>query len=178
MKRTIAGAVLGALVAAAAPQAETPPRTSPGAGTDALAAELAALNTSLQELVVLTRRQVEGQQRDLLMKRIDLEARGLQPLRDLLRNARAEREGLGQEREQLIVIGDQTEQRIRDAQAKGSATDADQRMREEFTMRMKMVEDRIWAVDQRILDLEQDVTQASRLIDIWKERIDAHLGLR
>jgi len=166
--------IVAGVFASAAPD----PQPQPDAGS--LAADVAGLNRSLRELVELTRRDLEYRETEVLLRRADMKARRLQPLEDALRSARAEREGLDQELAHMGVMLEAAERGIEAAGAKGiPGGDAESlRMKQEVELRRKILQDRAWNLDQKIIDMDQERREASRLIDQWEELIDAKLGLR
>ena len=98
MKRLacILTALAAAPAAIAANQAPMQPEPAVAA-VAALQQELTGMRRSLDELVALVAATLDQQQMEVLMRRIELKQRGLQPLQTSLDRARRDREGMQEE---------------------------------------------------------------------------------
>ena len=96
---------------AAAPAAlsanQAPAQAAPAvAAVAALQQELTGMRRSLDELVTLVAATLDQQQMEVLMRRIELKQRGLQPLQASLERVRRDREGMQEEHRELSDMQD------------------------------------------------------------------------
>lgn len=174
--RTFAACIVLAAGGAACPAAaEAEP-----ARADALAAEAATMNRSMQEIARLLRELLDGHQVELLIRRLDLKQRGMAPMEQELRGARSERDNLSSELTGLGARVEELDSRIGE-ESRGSA-DREQSpwrmMRSELEANVKRLRERLTMLDQRIIELENDLSSSRREILALEETVDARLGLR
>ena len=117
-----------------------------------------------------------SQKLELIMRRIELGTSQLALLEDDLRDALSSRTSLDREAMQMKMILDQVDNRIEDDPAGG--TPEDQRIKEDLEIQLKLLEDRKWNLEQRILDYEQDLKEGRERVSAWEELVDTRLDLR
>ena len=177
MKRRIGWGAAALVAAALLATPAVPQQQGAVDGTSvALMEEVSGVNRSLQDLVALLREHLGSQEVELIMKRIELKTDQLAPLEDDLRDARSSRASLETEATQMKMILEQVDTRIEDDPAGG--TPEDLRMKEELELQVKILEDRRWNLEQRILDYEQDLREGRERIKAWEELVDTRLDLR
>lgn len=161
--------------------ASAAPAVSAGGGADdrsaRLVEEMAALNESMREAVALLRRHLEAQKMQLLMRRIEIRHESLIALEEELRKSRGEQSSVMQEIEQLEGSLGSLDQRIEDDDGLPQAREW-RMMRSEMESRAKSLKDRLYELDQKVIDLENELTDRRSEIKEWEELIDTAIGLR
>jgi hypothetical protein len=158
--------------------ASAPPAVSQeGAADDGaarLVKEMAALNESMREAVALMRAHLEAQKMQLLMRRIEIRHQGLIGLEEELRKNIGERNSVTEELDQLQLSMGTLDQRIEDEA--GLPQGGEWRlMRGEMEVRIKVLKDRQYRLDQKVIDLENELNDRRAEIEEWEEAIDAAL---
>jgi chromosome segregation ATPase len=145
-----------------------------------LAQGVSELNRSMKEIAALLRQQLEKQQTDLLMKRLEISERALSAREQDLRSAESEKSGVSEGLKEIQARLDQLDDESDEASAGGLRRENPDvlRMRTELELQQKLLKDRLSAVDQRALDLENDVADLREEIRGWKELVDRALGVR
>jgi len=167
----------GVCSAASAQQAPASPPAATTANT--VPAEMANLNRSVQELVVVLREYLGRQQTDLLFKRIELAFRKTGPLQQERRDFRvrraADEEELG--RLQAVVAAFQTaEPQDSTKPEKENREEAAQTVMAEANI--KRLKKRLAETDQHLAELDSELLQEERNIQRWEALIDQQLGQR
>lgn len=167
-------------------QEAAPPGAATGGGheagtADALQRELAGIRLSIQEITILLAAALEHQELSVLMSRIELKQRRLQPLETALLNARKERRGMTEEEahhaDMLEMFEDQAGTHANDPEA----MEREDLMKQEISRSRKRLDrlaSLIDALDLRIIELEDDLARNEDDIAILEELIDERLGLR
>lgn len=169
----LAGAAL--LAASAAPALSA--QGSAGDGSARLVEEMAALNESMREAVDLLKKHLEAQKMQLLMRRIEIRHGGLISVEEELRKSRNEQDSVMQEIDQLESSLGSLDQRIEDDDGLPQAREW-RMMRSEMESRAKSLKDRLYELDQKVIDLENELTDRRSEIKEWEELIDTAIGLR
>ncbi len=140
-----------------------------------LPAELARLNSTMQEIVKLLKQQIEGQESGLLIKRIELSGRTLIAKKERLRKVRSEAASLEEEEESLVQYLEAVEQEL----AEATENDAHQQM-QLMTMeqRLKYAKRRRQELARELMVLENDVAAEEEDMEILEAALDERLGLR
>ncbi|MCP4659212.1 MAG: YbhB/YbcL family Raf kinase inhibitor-like protein [bacterium] len=145
-----------------------------------LAQELTKLNQTMREITELMRTYIARQEVDMIMKRIELHRRYLTPLEEELRRAKSTQENVEEELERMsVIIAEMEEELERDDSdgldpADGRAQQAVDRME----LHLKLQKDRRWTLEQRIIELENDLTGRRQEMEALEEIADEQLGLR
>jgi len=139
------------------------------------------MRLSLQEITILLAAALEHQELSVLMSRIELKQRRLQPLETALLNARKERRGMTEEEahhaDMLEMFEDQAGTHANDPEA----MEREDLMKQEASRSRKRLDrlaSLIDALDLRIIELEDDLARNEDDIAILEELIDERLGLR
>lgn len=142
--------------------------------------EIARLNVTLKEIAGLLAKQLEGQETDLLIRRIELGSRSLEPRKERLRLAKASLTDLqGEEKNLVRTLEIMEEQRSKQLDAGGGESEPWE------TLQLQQMEDRVETVKRRqqelkreILELENDVAAREEDMRLLEQVIDSRLGLR
>ncbi len=156
--------------------AQAPQQHAPGAAVGgALQQELSGMRRSLDELVALVAATLDQQQMSVLMRRIELKQRGLQPLQTSLDRARRDREAMQEEHRELTGMEDMFRRNL-------DPDDPDsQNMRmqlQQMTQRIENLMESMESLDLRIIELEDDLADEQNDILILVDMVDERLGLR
>jgi chromosome segregation ATPase len=165
------GVLVSALLAFPAPAQDAPAAPS----EDAVARELARLNRSLEEIVVLLKKSAEHQELQLLIQRLELGGRRLTSLEDELARTRTSLDGLEEERLTLEAMREQFES-VHDP-TRDDAEELEHQM-QELDFRLKLIKDQSWSREQRKLDLEAKISTLVEDQQALEGVLDERLGLR
>ena len=162
-----------------AASAQPAPASPPAATASTVPEEMANLNRSVQELVVVLREYLGRQQTDLLFKRIELALRKTGPLQQERRDVRtrraADEEELGRLQAMLAAFP---------AAESQDSTKPEKENREEAAQtavaeaNIKRLKRRIAEADQHLAELDSELLQEERNIQRWEALIDQQLGQR
>jgi chromosome segregation ATPase len=146
----------------------------------AVAQELAALNRTMADIASLLRAQAERSEVELLLTRVELAQRAIAPREAQLETARSQLARLTQEDALLQAEYDRIDQRARSAGQPGSEVTDEQIQQERLQLdtHLKLRKDQIRSVQQRVIDLENELAGQQRALATWEEEIDRRLGLR
>lgn len=139
-----------------------------------LEVEVAELNRSIGELVTLVRQYVQAHRVELLMRRLELKSRGMEPMQQELREARDSLDRAEEERARLEAQREAIEEEQREAPGEDSARM--EQVKSEMERWQKLVNDKLWRINQTILDLENDLARGRREIEELEGMIDEELG--
>jgi chromosome segregation ATPase len=130
----------------------------------------------MTQLVGLLRDVMERQSLDVLLKRVELHYLALAPIQEDLRSARAERRSLEDEQARLQNISSELEDQseLGDAEMATSAA-AKKAMRRDLEIQLKFLRGRMANAEQRIAELENDLTDGQRKIEIIEAMIDERM---
>ena len=142
---------------------------------DAMQRELAGMRRSLHEITILLAAALDHQELSVLMSRMELKQRRLQPLEAALDSARKERQGLTDEASHLA---DMLEMFREEAGENSTDTEALQGEILRGRKRQDRLAERVAALDLRIIELEDDLARNEEDIIMLEEMVDARLGLR
>lgn len=165
LRSALCAACLVLFIPAGTPRAQSPPTASDEV--------LTRLDSTLRELLELLKQHMDRQQVELMMKRVEMRSRTLEQQERELRDARSEKRGVTEELRFLEAMREQLE-----ASPEKEDDPESRRTKVEHELRLRLIKERQWTIDQRILDLEQDLSDRSRILRMWEERIDDALGLR
>ena len=154
---------------------QAPPDPAPD-----LATSLMELNHSMKEIASLLQQQLDNQKADLLMKRMDISARALATQEQLLRAAVSERDSLSDQMTELRARADQMRAELDKETPVGSHSRKEEldRLESELELRQGLIKERLATADQKVMQLENDVSRFRDEIRAWQELVDARLGLR
>jgi predicted nucleic acid-binding Zn-ribbon protein len=159
-------AVLGPLAASG----QTDPVSSPET-----AGHLAEISAALNRIVELLESQAESSKLDLIIRRVDLTQRRLEPIEARLRQLRTGREGSAEERfrlrKQLENLADQMAAGTLDVDASEISVSTDYMESE-----LALVEGRLRATDNEITMLENEAVRFRNEIQDWQSWIDRELN--
>jgi chromosome segregation ATPase len=174
-----AGAAAAALLAAGfVPSSASEPAASPVAP---LEEQVAEVNRTLKELVVLLREQMQAQRADTLMRRLDLKVRALAPLETELAGARSECRTLQDQIVQIQTRQEQVESELDEigrSPAPGRPEEQLKVQKAENEMILKLLGEKLAAAEQHVLEVENDLAGRRSEIKALEEQVDAQLGLR
>jgi hypothetical protein len=136
------------------------------------------LDRTVQQIVQLLRQQIQLQQTNQLMQRVELQRRALRPLEDELRRMRAERRNLERNRREAMAQVEFFEEEMEREIETGRADEGDQRiLRRRLQLDLEMLAEQLQDLDQRILDAEVDLQRMEGQILDWEEVLDEKLQL-
>lgn len=172
MHRTLSALVLTSIIgltAGAPPLVAQEGQASPSAGVES---ELQAINASLRRLVALLEIQVENQKTQLAVQRLDLARRDIVDRERELHDARVSRDS---DAEQLVRLEESLETLPRVAEdSEMDDTELEMTLRH-LTLELESAKQRVWRLDQRILDLEGELVRAREDLRIWEEVVAGDL---
>lgn len=145
--------------------------------------EVRQLNATLGQLVELMRRQLESGNAAVLMQRVQLMTNRMAPLEEELRSARAKQSSEQMQLDDLELSESSYRGHLETQIEIGEITEEEARIRGYEQERMgaenqKLIENRLWAAQQRVIDLEQAIAARRAELETWEGEIDRVLGLR
>ena len=173
MKRgNISCLILTGVLAAAAPAfVDATPEASDGT-SGGIQQELADLNESLDELVVLLRAHVESQRFELMMQRMEVAQRRLAIKEQELASLREKKAARAAEtkklRENLAAVRE-------DPVPMGIADDQVDSVAAEWEHHVEVLTDQVWSLEQREIDLDKQATRLREDLQAWEKAIDEAL---
>jgi chromosome segregation ATPase len=139
--------------------------------------QLEQLNRSMAELVALLRESTERQRLEILLKRIELHHLDLEPLQEELRRARADK--VSQEEEQMrlqALLNDLDDQAASKEPEVLQPSDPEQRsIRHGLEVQIKFLKGRIESAERKVAELENELADKRRQIDLLERMIDDRL---
>jgi len=142
---------------------------------DAMQRDLGEMRRSLHDIATLLAAALGHQELSVLMSRIELKQRRLQPLEDSLRKARGDLENTKEERNHLAdmleMFREQAGKEGPDAETLGTEIERGRKQ-------LDRLEEREATLHQRIIELEDDLARNGEDIATLEEMVDARLGLR
>lgn len=162
----------------AAPPAEEPPVPDPAT----LHGQVAMLNETMSGMTAILEEFLQRQQADLLMKRIQIAARGLTELENRVSKSREEIDSLTRDRTRLTDEIARIEAALdEDQESQPGMPNTAQERREvkaQMERELRFISDRLISAENRLIDLENQL--ADRLDDLaaWEELVDKALGLK
>jgi len=130
--------------------------------------ELARINGSLQQLVSLLEAQVRNQRTQLAVQRLDVARREVIARERELHEAEVSRDSYTSEEESIETRLETLEGDLEDSGI--SELELEEILRQAVVQR-KSVEQRLWRLDQRILDLRSELARAREDLVIWEEMV-------
>ncbi len=137
--------------------------------------ELARLNSTMLEIVTLLKKQVEGQETSLLIKRAELNGRNLIAKQERLRKARREAADLEDQEVSLARILETVEQELSEAAENGAHQ---QLQLDQMEEQLKSVKRRRQDLARELMMLENDVSSEEEDMEVLEAVLDERLGLR
>ena len=135
----------------------------------------AQLNATMQEIVTLLQRQIEGDETNLLIKRIELSDRSLSAKKDRLRKLRGEAANLKEKELSLSGALEAAELELADSlEVEG----AQQVMLEQLEERVQSVKRRRQDLERELVVLENEVRVEEDDMEVLEAVLDDRLGLR
>ncbi len=135
----------------------------------------AQLNATMQEIVTLLQRQVEGDETNLLIKRIELSDRSLSAKKDRLQKLRGEVANLKEKEISLSGALEAAEQASTESLETGGAQ---QVMLDQLENRVQSVTRRRQDLERELVVLENEVRVEEDDMDVLEAVLDERLGLR
>lgn len=166
--RSIFAAVwIGLMLPAGFSQAQTP---EPGKDLVKIESELAQLNESVAQLVLLLKEQIQANQIALLMKRLEMKHALLRPLEAELRGVRDDIRKLESQQAQMdMELESLGEDRTGDVGTDEAFLAQQER---EIQQARKRLKDQLWNLNQRALDLEQELARGREETRAMEEQIE------
>jgi chromosome segregation ATPase len=155
--------------------------STPAAETAAvLVQEMARLNRSLEEISGLLSLLLDGQEVDILMKRMQFKERQLARLESEMKSRRSESEHLQDEIKQLEAYREEIEMAAENRVQGGLDTPdpEDERIRRQIEAERERVTERSDSVYRQVVELENEVSELREEYEILEEMLDERLELR
>jgi chromosome segregation ATPase len=155
--------------------------SSPSAGASAaLLQEMTRLNQSLEEISGLLVLLLDGQEVDILMKRMQFKERRLAQVESELRSRRSEYENLQEEIKQMEGYREEMEIEAanRDQGGLDSTNSEDERIRRQIEAEMERITERSESIYRQVAELENRVGELREEYEILEEMLDERLELR
>ena len=142
--------------------------------------ELARLNLVIQEIASLLRKQVEGQETDLLIQRLELSQRTLDASRQRLRNARALLAEVELEEASLARRLEAHQEAVSKQESEGLSepNPFELLLADEMELEIEAKRSQQRELAREIIELENEVAVREEDQDLIEEVVDARLGLR
>lgn len=141
-----------------------------------LQAELARINQSMTQLVDMLRAATNRQSLEILLRRAELHYREMAPLQEDLRSARTEKRSLEEEHLRLQTIYNQLGEEIELGDPDMSTSVAGRKaMRRDLEDQIRFVKTRISNAEQRVAELESEVADGRRKVEVIEGMIDDRL---
>lgn len=170
--RTLRIAVLAALLAV--PLSAAPP-SAPTAGT--IPDELSRLNHTLEHIATLLERQVDGQNLDLLLRRVEIGSRRVTSLEQQLEKAESDKRNLEDQSYRL-----RSQVAAMKSQLDGMSADEQAANQNNYELGMKNMKDevklsdfRVQQATQRVLDLQNELDARKRDLQGLQDLLDRKL---
>lgn len=143
-----------------------PPGIAQEAGADSEATALAGIDRSLKQIVALLKIQVGNQRAELAAQRLDIARRELVARERELHDAESSRDGYAEQQEEL-------ETRIqaygsRTPEESGMSAEDFEFMHSQIELEFEAVKQKVWRLDQRIVDLRKEISRVHEDLDIWE----------
>jgi len=137
--------------------------------------QLALLNQTMAEIADLLERNLEGQRLGLVMARIQLSSSRSAGAEQQLSATRATRADLEDQKAKMESQLGNFADRLEIGQVDMSAEDIET-MADESTLQIKLLKNRIKALDREIVELEGALSRYQRDLDDWQTLIDRRLS--
>ncbi len=179
MKRTSIAAACVSLTLLLVPVAFSQ-EESPAADETSLGSELKSLNETMRQIADLLQRHLETNEVDVYLKRLELGRQKLAPTESELRSAKSKKEGVEDERKSLMAWSARLEEESEreDVSALDDSEDVSARMRRELETQVEQLKDKSWELDQKIIELENELARQKEDVEALEVWIDERLGLR
>jgi len=181
MRKTKLWMLFGALLilgTESAAKAQSLPQPSPSP-TGSLEQEVTKLNRSVQELVALLREYLARQEVDLRLKRVELGLLKMGPLNQELTSLRekksADEELLGQLRSTLTAL---QASEAEDGTSLGGVVTDDATRKVRVEEEIKRLKRRMPETEQKIAEIESELAQEQRNLQLWETEVDRRLKQR
>ncbi len=135
----------------------------------------AQLNATMQEVVTLLQRQIEGDETNLLIKRIELSDRSLSAMKDRLRKLREEASNLKEKEISLSGALEAAELELTDTLENDGPQ---QVMLDQLAERVQSINRRRQDLERELVVLENEVRVEEDDIEVLEAVLDERLGLR
>lgn len=144
----------------------------------AQAAQLAKIQVTLEKIAATLARQSEGQDLDLLMKRVQLGVSQISEVERRLKDAETRREQLQDRKAQQEMQIRMFDSRAERMEADGMPAEERESMIAIWQDQLKRTNQRITAANAEIAELQARVTEAQSDLESWKTDLDRRLGGR
>lgn len=168
-------AVLLGPVANLAAQTPAPPDGTQEPAPATLQEEVARLNRTLERIADLLATQVDAQQIDLGMKRLEMLTARLERSERELRGLRSNRSSLETEQISLEEHRAQTELRLESVEAETAPEEARAIFRQ-IDRQLERIRDDLSETDRQIVELENQIATQRRDLEAWQDFVDRRLG--
>ncbi len=137
--------------------------------------QLAQLNATMQEIATILQRQIEGEETNLLIKRIELSDRSLSSKKDRVRKMRGETGNLKEKELSLATALEAAEEELTDSL---EIDRAQQVMLEQLEERLQATKSRRQDLERELVVLESEVRVEEEDMEVLEAILDDRLGLR
>ncbi len=151
-----------------------------------LTQEIVSLRVAIRELSTLMESMLEQQQAaldqqavELGLRRLDMAREELEPIRKELRAAREQRRTALEDQEMLGAELDRVNEELSAAVSAGNETRVQQLrgVPDQISIPLQRAGDKIWRLDQRIIELENELAAKEEALAELSQAIDQWLGL-
>jgi chromosome segregation ATPase len=143
-----------------------------------LAREMAGVRRSLDHIGELLERLLAGQETDLLLRRIALKERRLDPVLDELTRLRRDHDDAEAEKGQMLAYLESLADEVTRGQLSGEDVAALQSEREQVENIVAAQEETLRSLETRIAEIENEVADARDDIEILEEILEERVGRR
>jgi chromosome segregation ATPase len=154
------------------------PAPASGESVALLAREMAGVRRSLDRIGELLERLLAGQEADLLLRRIALKERRLDPVLDELARLRRDLDDAEAEKGQMLTYLESLADEVTRGQLSGEDVATLQSEREQVENLVASHEATLRSLETRIADLENEVADERDEIEILEEILEERLGRR
>ncbi len=137
--------------------------------------QLALLNATMQDIAKILQRQIEGEETNLLIKRIELSDRSLSSKKDRLRKMRGEAGNLKEKEVSLAGALEAADEEFADSL---EIDRAQQVMLEQLEERLQATKRRRQDLERELVVLESEVRVEEEDMEVLEAVLDDRLGLR
>jgi len=171
--RGISLAILSIVLSAGVAAEETPSPAAEPPGS--LEAEVAKLHQTLERIADLLEAQVDAQQLDLAIKRLEVLAGRLERSERELRNLRASRNSM--KTEQIALEEHRAQAALRAENPEDETPEEERRaFFRQMDRQLQSLRENIADVDRQIVELENEIATQRRDLEGWQSFVDRRLG--
>ncbi len=130
--------------------------------------ELTQISKSLQQIADLLRLQVENQRAELAVQRLDIARRELVARERELHDAESQRDNYVQSQASMETYLDEIE---RNRDSSGMSEEDLRQMIEQAAVQIEANKQKLWRIDQRILDIRSEIGRSREDLETWEELV-------